>query len=431
MKHIFVFGLDAFNLAELKALPGAADYRFHPLFHHHEVKAGPEFPVRQLYEGAIEQLERFPGPIDAIVGYWDFPVSTLLPLLCRHFDLPTPGLETVLKCEHKYWSRLEQQRVIADHIPPFCVVNPFSERYREQIGIDYPFWIKPVRAAASHLGFRVRNDHELDHAIDVIRAKIFRFAKPFNYLLQFAELPPEIAGIDGFHCIVEGIISRGRQCTLEGYAYDGEVCIYGAIDSIREGRHRSSFSRYQYPSTIPARVQRRMFDDTGRFLRAIGFDHGPFNIEFYWDSRHDQIRLLEINNRISKSHCPLFRNVDGLSHHQVMVDLGLGKRPDFPYRRGRYRYAAKFMWRQYEDAMVKKVPSDKELAALCRRFPGAQIQLHIHEGMKLSELKDQDSYSYEIAVIFLGDNNQQKLLQQYARLKQAIPLELVPIASRQ
>lgn len=429
MKNIFVFGLDAFNLVELEALPAAADCRFHQLFSFHEVKSGPEFPLRQLYEGAIEQLERFPGPIDAIIGYWDFPVSSLLPLLCRHFGLPTPSLEAVLRCEHKYWSRLEQQRVVADFIPPFCAVNPLCEHYREQISIDYPFWIKPVRAASSHLGFKVHNDRELDHAINVIRAKIFRFARPFNYLLQFAELPAEIAGIDGYHCIVEGLISQGRQCTLEGYAYDGEVCIYGAIDSIREGRHRSSFSRYQYPSSIPERVQRQMFDVTGRFLRAIGFDHGPFNIEFYWDSRHDWIRLLEINNRISKSHCPLFRNVDGLSHHQVMLDLGLGNRPDFPHRQGRYRYAAKFMWRLYEDAMVKKVPSDKELAALCRRFPGAQIQLLIHEGMKLSDLKDQDSYSYEIAVIFLGGNSQQELLQQYARLKQAIPLELVPVES--
>ncbi|RTQ99603.1 ATP-grasp domain-containing protein [Halomonas nitroreducens] len=426
-KNIFVLGLDDFNLAEMRALPAAADYRFHSLFGHHEVKARPEFPVRRLYEESIERLEHFPGPIDAIVGYWDFPVSTLLPLLCRHFDLPTPSFEAVLKCEHKYWSRLVQQRVVADCIPPFCVVNPFSDRYRDQIDLDYPFWIKPVRAASSILGFMVRNDRELEGAIEAIRAKVFRFSRPFDYLLEFADLPPEIAAIDGAHCIAEGIISRGRQCTLEGYAYRGEVQVYGAVDSIREGQHRSCFSRYQYPSSIPARVQQRMCDVTGRFLREIGFDHGPFNIEFYWDRHQDRIQLLEINNRISKSHCPLFRHVDGLSHHQVMLDLGLGRHPDFPHRQGPWRLAAKFMWRRYGNARVTRVPDHAEWRRLQEHFPSAQLQLHVQEGMRLSELKDQDSYSYEIAVIFLGADSQKALLQKYARLLQLMPLEMVPL----
>ncbi|ATJ81879.1 acetyl-CoA carboxylase biotin carboxylase subunit family protein [Halomonas beimenensis] len=427
MKNIFVLGLDDFNLLEMRALPAAVDYRLHPLFRHGEVKAVPDFPVRELYEGAIARLERFAEPIDAIVGYWDFPVSTLLPLLCRHFGLPTPSFEAVLKCEHKYWSRLEQRRLIPEHIPPFGVVDPFSKRFRERLDIDYPFWIKPVRAASSHLGFMVRNPRDLEKAIQAIRAKIGRFARPFNYLLQFAELPPEVAAIDGHHCIVEGLISRGRQCTLEGYVYRGEVRIYGAVDSIREGRHRSCFSRYQYPSSLPGRVRRRMSEIVARFLNGIGFDHGPFNAEFYWDRRHGRIWLLEINNRISKSHCPLFRHVDGLSHHQVMLDLGLGKRPDFPHRQGAYRYAAKFMWRRYRDARVTKVPNEAELRRLGERFPSAQVQLHVHEGMRLSELADQDSYSYEIAVIFLGADSQKSLLQKYARLRRSIPLEMAPL----
>ncbi|NVK42816.1 MAG: ATP-grasp domain-containing protein [Oceanospirillaceae bacterium] len=427
MKNIFVFGLDDFNLSELRALPGAAEYNIQPLFRYQDVKSGPEFPVRELYDGALGQLERFNGSIDAIVGYWDFPVSTMLPLLCRRFGLPGPGFEAVLKCEHKYWSRREQQRVVPEHIPPFCAVNPFSERYREQISIGYPFWIKPVRAASSHLGFRVNNDRQLKTAIDRIRENIFRFAAPFNYLLQFAELPPEIAPIDGYHCIAEGIISRGVQCTLEGYVYQGDVCIYGAVDSIREGRHRSSFARYQYPSAIPARVQQRMTDVTQRFLHAIGFDNGPFNIEFYWDRRRDRVWLLEINNRISKSHCPLFRHVDGRSHHQIMIDLALGRKPDFPHRQGHYRYAAKFMWREYADAMVNRVPDAEQMHSICQRFPSAQIQLHIHEGMRLSQLKDQDSYSYEVAVLFLGGNSQRELLHKYAQVQQLMNLGLTPI----
>lgn len=426
-KNIFVFGADDFNLAQMRALEGSEAYHFHELFQHRDVKAGPEFPVQELYEGALARLKAFPGHIDAIVGYWDFPVSTMLPLLREPFGLASPSFEAVLKCEHKYWSRLEQQRVIPEVIPEFCVVDPFADDVQQQISVAYPFWIKPVKAASSHLGFKVHNPAELNHALALIRQKIYRFARPFNYLLQFAELPEEVAGIDGHHCIVEGIISRGRQCTLEGYVYQGEVCIYGVVDSIREGRHRSSFARYQYPSSIPLRIQGQMAAMTERFLNHIRFDNGPFNIEYYWESTTDNIWLLEINARISKSHCPLFRDVDGASHHKVMLELALGQRPDFPHRQGAHKLAAKFMWRVYEDARVKRVPTAAELQAVIGQYPGTDIQLHIRTGMRLSELMDQDSYSYEIAVIFLGGNSQHELMQKYQALQQALHIELEPL----
>ncbi|MGF1759083.1 ATP-grasp domain-containing protein [Photobacterium sagamiensis] len=410
-------------------MEGAQAYRFHELYHHRDMKAEPVLPVKALYEGALKQLNNFPGTIDAIVGYWDFPVSTMLPLLRQPFGLPSPSFEAVLKCEHKYWSRLEQHRVIPQYIPDFCDVDPFEDDPRRQITLDYPYWLKPVKAASSSLGFMVRNDDELAHAIQVIRKNIFRFAKPFNYLLQFADLPDDVAAIDGYHCIAEEIISEGQQCTLEGYVYNGDVCVYGAVDSIREGEHHSSFSRYQYPSLIPEQIQNKMIAVTQRFLSHIGFDNGPFDIEFYWDTENDNIWLLEINARISKSHCPLFLHVDGASHHQVMLDLALGKQPEFPHRQGPYHYGAKFMWRVYEDAMVKRVPTDQELQGVRRQIPDAEILLHIHQGMRLSELKSQDSYSYEIADIFLGGDTQKELLEKYRTVQQILPLELAPLIS--
>jgi biotin carboxylase len=179
--------------------------------------------------------------------------------------------------------------------------------------------------------------------------------------------------------------------------------------------------------TVLLIIQKEMIAATERLLTYIGFDNSPFNIEFYWDEEHDKIWLLEVNTRISKSHCPLFCYVDGLSHHLVMVELALGRKPVFPHRQGPYRYAAKFMWRVYADAIVKRVPTEQEIRAISERISGCQIQMHIHEGMLLSELSDQESYSYEIAVIFLGCDSQQELLDKYQLIQQAMPLELVPL----
>ncbi len=427
VKQIFVFGLDNFNRRQLETLRPSGTYRFHELFKHKEVKAQGEFPVKMLLEEGTRRLREFSGRIDAIVGYWDFPVCTMLPLLRRPYGLPSASFEATLKCEHKFWSRLEQRRVVADYVPRFCAVNPFATSRGAEIPLDFPFWIKPVKAASSHLAFKVRNDDELAHAIGEIRRRIFRFGNPFNYLLQFATLPPEVAAVGGNHCIAEASISRGRQCTLEGYVHEGDVQIYGAIDSIREGKHRSSFARYQYPSQLPARVLDRMTAVTRHFMSHIGYDNSPFNIEYYWDAGTDRIWLLEVNTRISKSHCPLFKHVDGAYHHQVMVDLALGRRPDFPYREGEYRYAGKFMWRIDRDAVVTRVPTPDELDDICRRIHGVEAQLHVHEGMRLSELLDQDSYSYEVAVIFLGANSQKKLLQKYRDCQEAMHLRFDPV----
>ena len=108
---IFVIGLDDENEQVLRRLPFAEAYRFHGLLGPDDLQHG-EIDFEALLEKARRQLDAFGGEIGAIVTYWDFPASTLVPLLCRRYGLPSVPLEAVLKCEHKYWSRLEQREVI-------------------------------------------------------------------------------------------------------------------------------------------------------------------------------------------------------------------------------------------------------------------------------------------------------------------------------
>lgn len=421
IKNIFVVGLDVFNSSQMRQLRKANDYCFHALVSYDEVKRGNHFPVRDILQKAQRILQNFSGSIDAIVGYWDFPVSTMLPLLRQPYGLPGPTLEATLKCEHKYWSRVLQREVVPEFIPAFTEVNPFDANALNKIQLEYPFWLKPVKSASSHLGFRIHNQQELEQSLEITRDKIARFAEPFNYILQYADLPPDIARVDGFYCIAEAIISHGEQCTLEGYVYNKAVQVYGVVDSIREGKHRSCFARYQYPSTIPAAVQQRMIDATVKLLDYLDYDNAPFNVEYYWNRDDDTIWLLEINTRISKSHCPLFKMVDGEYHHAVMIDVALGNEPDFPHREGHYKIAAKFMLRHYRDGMVKSIPSDDDINNVKERFPDAEVLLHVQPGVRLSDLPDQDSYSYEIAVLFMGGDNEQQLNDNYNTALKMLP----------
>jgi biotin carboxylase len=427
MKNIFVVGLEPFNLALLRDLSGAEQYNFRELLAYDEVvrpRSG-QIDLDALLDTAEHRLAAFGGSIDAIIGYWDFPTSVIVPVLLHRHGLPGPSLEAVAACEHKYWCRVEEQQVIPDIVPRFCSVDPFAEDPLALIDIPFPFWIKPVKAHSSYLGFKIRDKADFDSCLPVMRANIAHFGEPFDAFLDMVKMPDEVAEIGGCTCIAEEIISAGQQCTLEGYVYQGETVVYGVVDSIRSGKHRSCFARYQYPSRLRQRVQKRMIEATQRFMRHIGYDCAPFNVEFYWNPRTDEICILEVNTRISKSHCPLFEMVDGESHHKVSIDLALGQEPKFPHRQGQYRVAAKFMMRTFEDGVVMRVPHASDIETFKRRYPEALIRLMVDEGTQLSHLAYQDSYSFEIAEIFLGAESQKELLAKY-RAALELPFRFEP-----
>ncbi|TVP59179.1 MAG: ATP-grasp domain-containing protein [Halomonadaceae bacterium] len=424
-QNVFVVGLDAFNQALLEQLRGAERLTFRPLLDINSVVHTRDYDIPQLLQQARGQLDAFPGTIDAIVGYWDFPTSTILPVLRQQYQLPGPSLESVLRCEHKYWARLEQQQVAPQETPAFAPVNPFTGD-QQPPPLPFPFWIKPVRAHSSQLGYRVNTMDDYHHALGCIRDGIHMFAVPFNTLLAKAQLPEEIIRIDGWHCIAEEIISQGRQCTIEGYMLNGEVTIYGVVDSLREGVAHSSFSRYQYPSSLPQGVQDTMMNDAQRFLQQVGFDNSPFNIEFYYHDDREQLWMLEVNTRCSKSHSPLFAMVDGASNLQAMVDVALGHPPDFPPQGGPCQVAGKFMLRETQDALVERVPTLTEVHRLEANMQHCLIQIEPLQGQRLSEMLHQDSYSYEVATLFIGGESAEDIEAKAESIKQQLHFRFSP-----
>lgn len=414
-RNIFVIGLDDWHVEQLRTIRNADQYEFHPLLDYDRVVNPESYPVRELLADASAELNAFKGQVHGIIGHWDFPTTTLLPFLRREQGLRGASPQSVLRCEHKYLCRLYQQRVAQDTVPAFQAIDPFSDDPWDDLRIKLPFWLKPVKAFSSYLGFRITSEEKFRSSIALTREGIGLIAEPFNYLLELADMKQEIQGIDGYHCIGEQII-HGHQCTLEGYVQDGRPHVYAVIDSFR-GPNRSSFVRYEYPSSLPRALSHRMIDIACSVMTEIGYDDACFNIEFFYFQPTDQLWILEINPRISKSHCPLFELVSGASHHEVAVEVAQGIIPRFPVFEGPYKHASKFMVREYENARVTHVPSDDEIAAIEKDIPGVKIQLHVEKGMWLSELppQDQDSYSYETAVLFVGAANRGEMFDKYRR----------------
>ena len=420
LRNIFVLGLDEVNLATLQELPGADRYHFHQLLTIEEMQHEDDIRLPDLLAKAERQLAAFDGPLDGVVGYWDFPVSSMVPILAARFGLRSASLESVLKCEHKYWSRLEQQKVIEEY-PRFALVDLDSTDVQRP-PLSYPFWLKPVKSFSSELAFYVTTDDEFHAAANEIRDRGGRVGEPFEFVLSHVDLPPEVAGAGGTACMAEEAMT-GQQVTIEGYSLDDDVTVYGAIDSLCYP-DTTSFLRFQYPSSLPSDVIDRMSDIARRVILQVGLDASTFNVEFFWDAEDDTISLLEVNPRHSQSHAHLFTDVDGMPNHKCMVELALGERPQLPYREGEYGVAAKWFLRRFADGVVRRAPSGDELAAIEKELGGTTIDLVAHEGQRLSELWDQDSYSYKLANVYIGAADTDELVAKYERCVDALPFTI-------
>lgn len=423
--HVFVVGPDPVNMSMLRRL--FPDTQFHELLPLDRLKDARTIDFSALVAEAERRLEDSPVRPDAIIGYWDFPASSLVPLLCERRGLPSASLRAALACEHKYWSRIAQQNA-GCAVPRFFGVDPYRGDPGSEIPLSAPYWLKPVKSYGSQLAFLIREPGDIPLAIDQTRRRLGRLARPFQTALDLVDIPPKIREIGAHACIAEEHV-RGRQCTLEGYAYGGEIVSYAVVDSLKDDGGLS-FGRYQYPSSLPMSVRRRMGETAEAALRHIGYDTAPFNIEFFYDESRDRLTILEINPRLSQSHATLFEMVDGAPHLSVLVDLALGRRPCHPRGAGEHACAARFFLRAYDDGVVTRVPSPALLRELERRHPGARVSIRAALGERLSHRANRESYSYELGTVDVGGRDDKELKRRFAAISRELSLAVDPLRQK-
>ncbi len=423
-RNVFIIGLNDRIAAQLRRLPRASEYELHELLPLDALRGVEDLPFSSLLDEGREVLRKAALPVDAIAAFIDFPAIELAAALGREWNLKTPSLEGILQCNHKLWSRRLQHEAAPEVVPRFAGFDPFDDRelaYLEEV-VGYPFWIKPLNAYRSHLGFRVDGPADFRSAMPEMRAGIGRLADPLEEVIAHARVPDEISELPPWICLAESIIG-GRQCTLEGYVQDGLPHIYAVVDSVREPG-MSSFAGYYYPSTLPAEVQERMSETAKRIMHRLDFDHGCFNVEFFYDEGSDRLWLLEINPRLSQSHCELLEDVDGASNQQIALDIALGDAPRPPHRQGRFRCGAKLFVRAFADARVRRVPSAADLERIRNTLPGVTVEVLVDFDEQLSELTDQDAYSYELAWIWIGADDFEQINERFEACKRMLGFEL-------
>jgi hypothetical protein len=330
-------------------------------------------------------------------------------LVARRLGLPGTPPEAIVACQHKLHCREVLQEVAPEANLPFFLL-PCEIGERPPPGLPYPLFVKPIKAAYSVLARRVESDAELARhiAFGPLEAWIIRrLVRPFDRIAR------RMPGIDtDAHRMIAEHPVQAEQYNLDGYVHRGEMRPIGVVDE-RMYPGTQAFLRFAYPSRLDPAVQARAFDVARRFLQAVGFDHGFFNMEFFHEPDTGAVRVIEFNPRMGSQLADLYRRVDGLDLHAMSLALACGHDPaGLPRQPTRDGAAASFVFRVFDGAAPRQ-PTAGRRAALQRAFPDALFMGFERRGRALRrEYKWLGSHRY--GVLHLGAADEAALHARYA-----------------
>jgi len=278
-------------------------------------------------------------------------------LVAEELGLPGTPVESLLAAQHKLHARRVLQQVAPEANLRFAALEA---EYGDDIppGLAYPAFVKPVKAAFSVLA-RTVNDHAALQAHTRFGRRelwvIRHLVDPFDRLCR-ARLPQ--AGSARRMLLEEPVPMHVPQYNLDGWVADGQVHALGVVDAVMYPGTRA-FMRWELPSRLAAPVQARALDVARRFLDAIGFTRGLFNLEFFHDPATNRLSVIECNPRLASQFGDLYQRVRGIDPHAMGVALALGEDPTALPQRAALAQA-------YPDALMFSFP--KTGAALARDF---------------------------------------------------------------
>jgi biotin carboxylase len=331
------------------------------------------------------------------VGYPGMPASSII---ASRLGLNGPRVDSVLLCEHKYYSRVAQRELVPGAVPEFRLVDPgnldgLAGR------LNFPLFLKPVKSCFSINADRIDNP-------EMFRRRVGSCLLPEGFLRPLNDLIRAHTDFqfDASYLLAESLL-EGAQASLEGYAFDGKVRVLGIVDSVMYPG-TISFRRFEYPSRLDESVQKRMAQIAETFIRGINYDNAFFNIEFMYNSRTDRIHIIEINPKIASQFTDLFEKVDGVSSYSPLLQIALGEEPEFPEGQGAFKVAASCVLRTFENKRVSGVPSRPQIDALVKRFPDARVEISASPGKLLSDVM-QDGKSFRYGLVNIGAASHQEL----------------------
>ena len=322
-------------------------------------------------------------------------------LVAEKMRLPGTPVEAVLACQHKLYAREVLQRVAPEANIPY---RRLEATYDADIphGLDYPTFVKPVKAAFSVLARPVHSRQALfDHT---------RFSRPELWLIRHLVEPFEkvsrqrLPDAGTAHSLMLEDKIRGRQYCLDGYCFEGRVHSLGIVDAIMYPG-TDAFMRWDYPSHLPEGPQKEAGAVATRFLQEIGYTHGFFNMEFVIDEDSGQVKVIEFNPRMASQFSDLYARVDGRNLHEMTIALGHGIDPESLHRKEpAAACASSFVYRSFDPDALVTMPGKNQQAAFRAAFPdGLLLQFPKSASGVRRDFKWLGSYRF--GVVHLGGDS--------------------------
>ncbi len=315
-------------------------------------------------------------------------------LLAERMGWPGTPVDAVLACQHKLHARQVLEEVCPEANTPFA---PLPARYGDAApaGLKYPLFIKPVKAAFSVLARTVNSQAELHEMTRFGVGELWvirHLVEPFERIAR-----QRLAQAGTAHRLLMEQPVHARQYNLDGYVFNGELQPLGIVESVMYPGTQA-FARFVYPCGIEAAGEQKAFETARRFLKAVGFTHGLFNMEFFYDAATDKLTVIEFNPRMAAQFSDLYRRVDGIDLHRVALELAWGRDPALlPRALPSAGVAASFVYRAFAADEVQAMPGSARAAAFFRQFPDALLfQFPKPRGSMARDFKWLGSYRYGI-----------------------------------
>jgi hypothetical protein len=221
--------------------------------------------------------------------------------------------------------------------------------------------------------------------------------EPFERMAQ-QRLGP---GLPSAHRMLLEDEVHGAQFNLDGHAFGGDVHAIGVVDAVMYPGTQA-FMRFELPSRLPADVQARALDVARRFLQAVGFTHGLFNMEFFYDAATDRLSVIEFNPRMASQFSDLYLRVMGIDLHALALALAHGKDPaSVPRALPTAGAAASFVYRVFSAHDAAPMPDRERQRRFAREFPdGLLLRFPKPRGSMERDFKWLGSYRY--GIVHLG-----------------------------
>lgn len=363
------------------------------------------------------------GRLQGVFSSSDYPGAPLAAAIAERLGLAGPPPAAVLRSAHKYLSRAVQREVAPDAAPDFALVAP-GRTPDEGPPLPYPFFLKPVKGSFSVLARRVADERELTALLAAPAAREYMGATMliFNQLARRYGLE-----LDGSWFLAEGLL-RGRLVTVEGCAGGAGVRFLGVTDSSVEPR-TGSFTRFDYPSALPAALQARMEALACAVVERLGLRHTMFNVELMVDEESGRLAIVEVNPRMCGQFADLYEKVNGRSGYEVALDLALGGEPVFERGAGRCGAAASVPLRVFEPVRVTRAPGPAEIAALEADLPGLRVWSEVKAGDVLADFaSSEDGHSARYAIVNLGAADRAELAGRIEEVRARLGFAFEPLA---